>query len=188
MQDPSKDADMGLPQKGFAKKENGAASTGQKGARGSGGRWKNQVSLARRWLPQTHGLPSLPFLFSSSSSSHRKRSRDHYMQPGKEAGRGRGEANREERTRPPSGHRLLQLLDAEIHRDNLIRWDYGHTNSRRYVNSNAFCTLRFVQANVTVYHRLVVFWGWKVENMVVTCTRWSLRLLDFYSIYNSHQA
>lgn len=49
----------------------------------------------------------------------------------KEAGRGRGEANREERTRPPSGHRLLQLLDAEIHRDNLIRWDYGHTNSRR---------------------------------------------------------
>lgn len=89
MQDPSKDADMGLPQKGFAKKENGAASTGQKGARGSGGRWKNQVSLARRWLPQTHGLPSLPFLFSSSSSSHRKRSRDHYMQGGrKRQGRG----------------------------------------------------------------------------------------------------
>ena len=77
--------------------------------------------------------------------SQRKRSRDHcmymYRQGGREEKRVQGERlieRREPGHHHRRHHRLLQLLDAEIHRDNLIPRDFGQRNPTGLVNSSDF--------------------------------------------------
>lgn len=136
MQDPSKGADTDCRKKDSQEKKRrtvqqrpGEGGGGREGRRGRGRRlWPLKEpgffsSLPRSWLPQDP-VSSPPSL---SSSSHRKRRRG-----GRCMREDRGGVRLIERRGPTAGaagccNSLLQLLDAEIHRDNLI--PYGIMDS-----------------------------------------------------------